>query len=75
MCVTWQWYCDWQTLGVHARGKPARTIPQLREPIARIDPALPLFGVTTMAAAVSSGFSTSRTAERMRRRHRAERRP
>jgi putative ABC transport system permease protein len=60
-----QEYRDWETLVVHTRGNPERTIPQLREAIARIDPALPLFGVMTMDDAVSSGFSTSRTAARL----------
>ena len=40
-------------------------IPQLRAAIAGLDPTLPVFGVTTMADAVSSGFSTSRMAARM----------
>jgi ABC-type antimicrobial peptide transport system permease subunit len=60
-----QEYRDWETLVVHTRGNPERTIPQLREAIARIDPTLPLFGVMTMDDAVSSGFSTSRTAARL----------
>ena len=56
---------DWETLVVHTRGEPERVISQLREIIAGIDPTLPLFGVTTMTDAVSSGFATSRTAARM----------
>ncbi len=38
------------------------SIPRLGTAIAAADPALPMFGVTTMEDAVSSGFSTSRTA-------------
>ena len=37
-----QEYCDWETLVVHTCGNPERTIRQLREAIARIDPTLPL---------------------------------
>jgi len=57
-----QSYRDWETLIVHTRGDALSMIPRLRTVIAAADPALPLFGVTTMDEAVSSGFSTSRTA-------------
>ena len=50
---------------VHTRGDPMRVVPQLRAAIANIDPTLALFGVMTMDDAVSSGFSTSRTAARL----------
>jgi predicted permease len=60
-----QEYRDWETLVVHTRGSPAPVIPQLRAAIGAIDPTLPVFGVTTMEDAVSSGFSTSRMAARV----------
>jgi predicted permease len=57
-----QRYRDWETLIVHTRGDAAGAVPALRDTIASIDPALPLFGVTTMNDAVSSGLTTSRSA-------------
>jgi predicted permease len=55
-------YRDWETLVVHTRGDPAGVIPKLKAAIAAADPALPVFGVTTMRESVINGFSTSRTA-------------
>ena len=57
-----QRYRDNETLIVHTRGDPARTLNELRATIAAIDPTLPTFGAMTMEDAVSGGFSTSRTA-------------
>ena len=56
-----QRYRDWETLVVHTRDTPARTISRLREVIAAIDPSLPSFGAITMEQAVSNGFAASRT--------------
>ena len=55
-------YSDWETLIVHTHGDPLAVIPRLRSVIASVDPALPMFGVTTMSESVSNGLSTSRTA-------------
>jgi putative ABC transport system permease protein len=55
-------YSDWETLIVHTHGEPLAVIPRLRSVIASVDPALPMFGVTTMSESVSNGLSTSRTA-------------
>jgi putative ABC transport system permease protein len=57
-----QRYRDWQTLIVHTRGDPVSAAPELRRVVASVDPMLPVFGVSTMTAAVESGLSTSRTA-------------
>ena len=57
-----QRYRDWQTLVVHTRDTPARTLSSLREAIAAIDPALPPFSAMTMDQAVANGFAASRTA-------------
>jgi putative ABC transport system permease protein len=57
-----QRYRDWQTLVVHTRGDPAASIAQLKSTVVAADPALPVFGATTMEATVESGLSTSRTA-------------
>lgn len=57
-----QSYRDWETLIIHTRGDAASLIPQLRSAVAAADPAIPMFGVTTMDDAVSNGFSTGRTA-------------
>ena len=57
-----QHYRDWQTLVFHTRGNPLAALPQVRDSIAAADPALPVFGVTTLQQAVDSGFSSSRTA-------------
>jgi putative ABC transport system permease protein len=56
-----QRYRDWQTLVVHTRDTPARTLTRLREVIAGIDPSLPAFGAITMEQAVANGFAASRT--------------
>ena len=53
---------DWETLVVHTRGDPAAVIPHLERIVTDADPMLPVFGVTTMRDAVSSGLATSRTA-------------
>jgi len=57
-----QAYRDWETLIIHTHGDAASLISKLRPVITAADPALPIFGVTTMDDAVSGGFSTSRTA-------------
>ena len=57
-----QQYRDWQTLVVHTRGSSMAMLPDIREVIAATDPALPVFGVTTLEQAVESGFSSSRAA-------------
>jgi predicted permease len=57
-----QHYRGWQTLVVHARGDPAALLPRVAQALASLDPALPVFGRTTMEEAVAAGFSTSRTA-------------
>jgi predicted permease len=57
-----QSYRDWETLVVHSHGDPAAVLPKLRGAISSLDPALPLFGVTTMSESVSSGLATPRTA-------------
>ena len=56
-----QRYRDWETLVVHTRDTPARTLAGLREVIAAIDPTLPPFGAMTMEQAVANGFAASRT--------------
>jgi putative ABC transport system permease protein len=57
-----QRYRDWQTLVVHTRGDPAAAVAQLKSTVASADPALPVYGATTMELSVESGLSTSRTA-------------
>ena len=57
-----QQYRDWQTLVVHTRGDPSAAIQSLRSAVSAADPALPVFGATTMDQSVESGLSTSRTA-------------
>ena len=57
-----QRYRDWQTLVVHTRGAAAAQLPRLEQALAGLDPALPIFGRTTMEEAVAGGLSTSRTA-------------
>lgn len=57
-----QSYRDWETLIVHTRGDPIAAMPQLRATVSAVDPALPVFGVSTMDDNVSSGLATSRTA-------------
>ena len=56
-----QRYRDGETLVVHTRDTPARTISSLREVMATIDPSLPLFGAMTLEQAVANGFAASRT--------------
>jgi predicted permease len=56
-----QRYRDWETLVVHTRDAPARTLSSLREVIAAIDPSLPAFGAITMEQAVANGFAASRS--------------
>jgi len=57
-----QHYRGWQTLVAHTRGDAAAVLPRLEQVVASLDPALPVFGKTTMDEAVASGFSTSRSA-------------
>ncbi len=57
-----QHYRGWQTLVVHTRGDPAAVLPRLEQALASLDPALPVFGRTTLEEAVAGGLSTSRTA-------------
>jgi ABC-type antimicrobial peptide transport system permease subunit len=57
-----QQYRDWQTLVVHTRGDAAAVLPRLQQVLAGLDPALPVFGKTTMEEAVAGGLSTSRSA-------------
>src|SRR5262249_19909011 len=57
-----QHYRDWQTLVVHTRGDAGALLPSLEGTVASLDPALPIFGRTTMEQAVTSGFSASRNA-------------
>lgn len=57
-----QRYRDWETVVVHVRDDPTRVMPTLRDTITGIDFALPVFGVTTLPDAVSSGLATSRIA-------------
>jgi putative ABC transport system permease protein len=56
-----QRYRDWETLVVHTRDTPARTLSRLREVIAAIDPSLPAFAAMTMEQAVANGFAASRS--------------
>jgi predicted permease len=56
-----QRYRDWETLVVHTRDTPARTISGVREVIAALDPSLPSFGAITMEQAVANGFAASRS--------------
>jgi predicted permease len=58
-------YRDWQTLIVHTRGDPLAAIPRLRAIVASVDPALPVFGVSTLEGGVSNGLSTARVAARI----------
>jgi putative ABC transport system permease protein len=51
-----------QTLVVHTRGDPNAMLPTLASIVRELDPALPVYGRTTMARNVSGGFSLSRTA-------------
>jgi hypothetical protein len=55
-----QRYRDWETLIVHTRDTPARTLSSLREVIADVDPSLPPFGAMTMEQAVANGFAAPR---------------
>ena len=55
-------YRDWQTLIVHTRGDPMAALPRLKSAVTAVDPALPVFGATTLDQGVESGLSTSRTA-------------
>ena len=55
-------YRDWETLIVQTHGDPAVAMAALRAAVTAVDPALPVFGVTTMEQSVSNGLSTSRTA-------------
>jgi putative ABC transport system permease protein len=57
-----QRYRDWETLIVHTRGDPAAALSQLKATVGAADPALPVYGSTTMEQSVESGLSTSRTA-------------
>ncbi len=57
-----QHYRGWQTLVVQTREDPAATLARLEQTLASLDPALPVFGKTTMEEAVTSGLSTPRTA-------------
>jgi len=57
-----QRYRDWQTLVVHTRGDPAAAVAQLKNTVVSADPALPVYGATTMDLSVENGLSTSRTA-------------
>ena len=57
-----QTYRDWQTLVVHTRDTPAKTIANLREVIAAADPQLPPFGALTLEQAVTNGHAGPRTA-------------
>jgi predicted permease len=57
-----QRYRDWETLVVHTRDTPGRTLASLREVIAALDPSLPPFGAITMEQAVANGFALSRSA-------------
>jgi len=57
-----QRYRDWETLIVHTRGDPAAALSQLKATVSAADPALPVFGATTMEQSVESGLATSRTA-------------
>ena len=57
-----QRYRDWQTLVVHTRGDPAAAVVQLKNTVVSADPALPVYGATTMDLSVENGLSTSRTA-------------
>ena len=56
-----QRYRDWETLVVHTRDTPARTLANVREVIAALDPSLPPFGAMTMEQAVANGFAASRS--------------
>ncbi|MGE5836691.1 MAG: ADOP family duplicated permease [Acidobacteriota bacterium] len=56
-----QRYRDWETLVVHTRDTPARTLANLREVIAALDPSLPPFGAMTLEQAVANGFAASRS--------------
>jgi putative ABC transport system permease protein len=51
-----QHYRGWQTLVVHARGDPVAVLPRVAQALASLDPALPVFGRTTMEEAVAAGF-------------------
>jgi predicted permease len=57
-----QRYRDWQTLIVHTRGDATLALPQLRRTVAAADPALPVFGASTMDKNVESGLATARMA-------------
>ena len=56
-----QRYRDWETLVVHTRDSPGRTLSRLREVIVAIDPSLPPFAAMTMDQAVANGFTASRS--------------
>jgi predicted permease len=57
-----QQYRGWQTLVIHARDNAAVVMRDARQVVGALDPALPLFGATTMRASVSSGYATQQTA-------------
>jgi putative ABC transport system permease protein len=55
-------YRDWQTLIVHTReGSPA-LVSAVKGALSSVDPALPVFGVTTMERSVDNGLNLPRTA-------------
>lgn len=55
-------YRDWQTLIVHTRDGSPRTVSAIKAALSAVDPALPVFGITTMDQSVESGLSTPRSA-------------
>jgi len=57
-----QTYRDWETLIVHTRGDPVAAIPRLRAAVASVDPALPMYGASTLEDGLSNSLSLPRTA-------------
>src|SRR5262249_47267366 len=55
-------YRDWQTLIVHTRDGSPAIVSALKSALSSVDPALPVFGVTTMDRSVDNGLNIPRTA-------------
>src|SRR5262245_39496904 len=55
-------YRDWQTLVVHSRDGSPTVVAAVKAALSSLDPALPVFGVTTMERSVESGLNLPRTA-------------
>jgi predicted permease len=55
-------YRDWQTLIVHTRDGSPAAISAIKSALSSVDPALPVFGVTTLDRSVDNGLNAPRIA-------------